>query len=89
MKVFSARHCSNFERVEEPGRISKDMFYDSIAPVLVAERGGVEPVAAEAPTREVAAHEGAEAVRVAALQQVHHLVHDDVFEALRRLLGEL
>ena len=57
--------------------------------MFVGEGGVVELAAELPPVGEVAVHQGGEAVVVVALQEVHQLVDDDVFEAVLGLFGQL
>ena len=61
----------------------------SIPPLLVSEGRLVEPIPHGAPVGHVLVHQGDEAVVVVALEQVEHLVQDDVVEALGRFLDQL
>jgi hypothetical protein len=57
-----------------------------IGPVLVAQRCAVELVPVHPPLGEMAIHQLAEVLVVAALDEMHEFVNDDVLEARARLL---
>ena len=61
----------------------------SVIPILMPHRQAVQRFPVELPLRHEAVHQRDEAGVVGRLQQVHHLVNDDVFEALARLLGQV
>jgi hypothetical protein len=61
----------------------------SIAPRFLPNRQPIEHLAIELPPGHEAVHHGDEPGVVGRLEQVHQLVNDDLFEALRRLLREL
>ena len=62
---------------------------ESVVPALVPHRQAIEHVPVELPLGHESIHQRDEAGVVRRLQQVDHLVDDDVFEALARLLGEI
>jgi hypothetical protein len=58
-------------------------------PFLVCERRAVQLVSAGAPVWQEAIHELCEALAMSALEEVRHLVHDNVLQAEGVLLGQL
>jgi hypothetical protein len=60
----------------------------SVAPRDVGQWGGVELISPQLPLGHELVHVGSKALVVMALQQVRHLVQDDIVEALWRFLDQ-
>jgi hypothetical protein len=54
----------------------------------MAERSTVQLFSSETPPRHKAIHQRPKALIMVPLQKVHHLMYQDVFQALGRFLGE-
>ena len=57
--------------------------------MLIAHRKPIKHVSTIAPIRHKPGHPSHESIIVSRLAKMHKLVHDDVFETFRRLLGQL
>jgi len=60
----------------------------SVPPGFRAQRGAVQERPLFAPPGQVLVHEAGETVRVVALQEMHQLMNDDVFQAFLGLFGQ-
>ena len=49
----------------------------------------IQRVLIEPPFRQKMVHQTNETVVVRGFQQVHHLMHDDIFQTFRRLFGQI
>ena len=61
----------------------------SVSPCLMPHRQSIQRLSAMLPLWHELVHQGDEAIIVRWFQQMHHFVNHDVFQAFRRLLGQI
>src|SRR6266446_4266131 len=59
-----------------------------IVPSHVSQRSGIQLFSNQAPVRKELVHQTRKVIVVTSFNQVDHLMHNDIFDALRRFLRE-